>query len=522
MLRHQLIHQLQTRKNWDICIIGGGATGLGIAVDAASRGYNTILIEKFDYAKGTSSRSTKLVHGGVRYLQHGNIKLVLEALKERGILKKNAAHLVKDQSFIVPNYKWWQGPYYGMGLKLYDWMSGNLGLGPSEFLSKEEVLSKAPTLEQTGLRGGILYHDGQFDDARLAINLAQTAAERGALMLNYVGLKKFIKKDGLIIGVVAEDTLNGDSYEIISKVVINATGVFSDKIQQLDEPGKPSTLSPSQGIHIVLERSFLPGDTAILVPQTDDGRVIYAVPWHNRIIIGTTDTKIEKISSEPVPLDEEIGFLLDHISRYLTKDAGHADIKSMFAGLRPLIRANTKKTSEIARDHIILQSGSGLFSIIGGKWTTYRKMAEDVLNEVIAKGKLEQRVCITETLSIHGNQENPGTAHNYYYGSDNDVLEKLYSTDASLKGQFHPLLNYTKGHVIHAIRNEFALTIDDVLARRTRALLLDAFAAKEAARVVGEIMRAELNETNEWLEHQLIQFEMISSGYLPINKPSKI
>lgn len=522
MLRHQLIHELQTVKSWDICIIGGGATGLGIAVDAASRGYKTILIEKYDYAKGTSSRSTKLVHGGVRYLQHGNIKLVLEALKERGILKKNAGHLVKDQSFIVPNYKWWQGPYYGFGLKLYDWMSGSLGLGPSEFLTKEEVISRAPTLEQTDLRGGILYHDGQFDDARLAINLAQTAAEQGALMLNYTGLKNFLKIDGRIVGVVAEDTLNGETYEIMSKTVINATGVFSDRIQQLDEPGKPLTLSPSQGIHIVLDKSFLPGDTAILVPQTDDGRVLYAVPWHNRIIVGTTDTKIEKVSTEPVPFDEEVSFLLDHISRYLTKDAGYADIKSMFAGLRPLIRANAKKTSEIARDHVILQSVSGLFSIIGGKWTTYRKMADDLLNEVIAKGKLEQRKCITETLSIHGNQEFPGSESNYYYGTDNDVLEKLYATDESLKGLIHPLLPYTKGQVIHAIRNEFALTIDDILARRTRALLLDAVAARESAAIVGEIMRIELKETDEWLQYQLVQFDNISSKYIPINKPSII
>lgn len=522
MLRHQLIHQLHMQQRWDICIIGGGATGLGIAVDAASRGFKTILIEKYDYAKGTSSRSTKLVHGGVRYLQHGNIKLVLEALKERGILKKNAGHLVKDQSFIVPNYKWWQGPYYGFGLKLYDWMSGSLGLGPSQFLSKEEVIARAPTLEQTGLRGGILYHDGQFDDARLAINLAQTAAEQGALMLNYVGLKNFIKREGSIIGVIAEDSLNGDSYEIMSKVVINATGVFSDKVQQLDEPGKASTISPSQGIHIVLDRSFLPGNTAILVPQTDDGRVLYAVPWHNRIIVGTTDTSIEKISIEPVPFDEEVSFLLDHISRYLTKDASHADIKSMFAGLRPLIRANTKKTSEITRDHIILQSASGLFSIIGGKWTTYRKMAEDLLNEVISKGKLEPKRSITETLSIHGNQAQPGMESNYYYGSDNAILENLYATDEALKGQIHPLFPYTRGQVIHAIRNEFALTIDDVLARRTRALLLDANAAREAAAVVGEIMRTELKETNEWLEQQLTQFDNISSKYLPINKPSII
>ena len=339
-----MIQELQSHTgDWDICIIGGGATGLGTAVDAASRGYKTILFEQHDFAKGTSSRSTKLVHGGVRYLQQGNIKLVMEALRERGTLKKNAAHLVKNQSFIVPNYKWWEGPYYGLGLKVYDWMSGSLGLGPSQLLSKEEVLELAPTLDASGLRGGVLYHDGQFDDARLAINLAQTAAELGAVVLNYYKVTGFIKSNHTITGVKGKDELTGQEFEINCRSVINATGVFSDSIQQLDDEKKPSSIIPSQGIHLVLDESFLPGKTAIMIPNTDDGRVLFAVPWHNRIIVGTTDTPVTKISMEPVPFESEIDFILKHVARYLSKDPLISDIKSMFAGLRPLIKSNTKK-----------------------------------------------------------------------------------------------------------------------------------------------------------------------------------
>ena len=519
MFRIELINQLENSDQWDVCIIGGGATGLGIAVDAASRGFKTILVEQGDFAKGTSSRSTKLVHGGVRYLQHGNIRLVWSALRERGILKKNAGHLVKNLSFIVPQYKWWQGPYYGLGLKLYDWMSGSLGLGSSQLLSRDEVIERIPTIEQDGLRGGIIYHDGQFDDARLAINLAQTALEQGALMLNYFRVKDFLKAGEKIIGIVAEDALSGKEYEIKSKTVINATGVFSDSIQQMDEPGKSLTVRPSQGIHLVLDRSFLPGDIAIMVPQTDDGRVLFAVPWHNRVIVGTTETEVDSIRMEPIPLQKEVDFLLNHASRYLVKHPSYEDIKSMFAGLRPLIRAGTKKSADVSRDHIILQSASGLFSIVGGKWTTYRKMAEDVINLVISAGRLSSRPCITENLAIHGNREemefsSPG----YYYGTDNASLEKLYAGDESLKELVHPGLPYTKGMVVHAVRNELAMTVEDVLSRRTRALLLDASAARAAAIVVAGIMRKELKQTDEWVNQQLLDFDTIASGYIAVRR----
>ena len=301
-----MIQQLSATSQWDICIIGGGATGLGIAVDAASRGLKTVLLEKYDFAKGTSSRSTKLVHGGVRYLQQGNIKLVMEALKERGMLLKNAPHLAKNQSFIVPNYKWWEGSYYGLGLKVYDWMSGSLGLGASQILSREETMALAPTLDPEGLRGGVLYHDGQFDDARLAIHLAMTAADHGAVVLNYAPVQNLLKENGKVCGVNCLDTINSKQFEVKAKVVINATGIFTDAILHMDDPGADSIISPSQGVHIVLAREFLPSSNAIMIPKTDDNRVLFAVPWHKKIIVGTTDTPVREVREEPVALEEEV------------------------------------------------------------------------------------------------------------------------------------------------------------------------------------------------------------------------
>lgn len=496
-------------------VIGGGATGLGIAVDAASRGYKTILFEAYDFAKGTSSRSTKLVHGGVRYLQQGNIKLVMEALRERGILKKNAAHLVKNQSFIVPNYKWWEGPYYGIGLKVYDWMSGSLGLGPSELLSKEEVLELAPTLGAEGLRGGVLYHDGQFDDARLAINLAQTAAEQGATVLNYFPVTGLIKNHNTITGVHVKDALQKKEFSVSAKIVINATGVFSDSMQQLDDSLHPKTITPSQGIHLVFDKSFLPGNTAIMVPHTDDGRVLFAVPWHNRIIVGTTDTLVQDIAPEPIPQQEEIEFVLKHIARYLTKTPVAADIKSIFAGLRPLVKSTAKKTAAVSRDHSIIVSTSGLISVLGGKWTTYRKMAEDAVNIAAVRGKLGEKNCKTKNLPLHGNAETDQALPGYYYGSDRPHLENLLEQNREFAALLHPDLTYTVADVVWAVRHEYCMTVEDALARRTRSLLLDAAAAMQAAPLVAKWMAEELGEDAVWQASQVYEFLTIGKNYLP-------
>lgn len=516
MNRTALIGQLEAGGAWDIIIIGGGATGLGAAVDAAARGYRTILFEQADFAKGTSSRSTKLVHGGVRYLQQGNIKLVMDALKERGIMKQNAPHLVKNQSFIVPNYKWWEGPYYGLGLKVYDWMSGSLGLGASEWLSTEEVLQLAPTLDAEGLRGGVLYHDGQFDDARLAINLAQTAVEQDGVVLNYCKVTGLLKTQDKLAGVQVLDVLSGKTYEAQAKVVINATGVFTDGIQQLDDPSKSVSIAPSQGIHIVLDKAFLPGEAAIMIPHTDDGRVLFAVPWHQKIIVGTTDTSVDTISDEPVAQEEEIQFILEHAARYLTKDPTRADVKSIFAGLRPLVKSTAKKTAEISRDHSILVSDSGLVSILGGKWTTYRKMAADVINIAAVQGGLPYKEPATKELPIHGAQPTSDySTADYYYGTDKVLLDQLVKDRPELGDMLHPRLPYNKATIVWAVQQEMCMTVEDALSRRTRALLLDAQAAIEAAPLVAQLMAGEMKKGEGWVREQLEEFNAVAKHYLP-------
>jgi glycerol-3-phosphate dehydrogenase len=524
---------------WDFCIIGGGATGLGVAVDAASRGFSVLLLEEYDFAKGTSSRATKLIHGGVRYLQQGNIKLVTEALHERGILRHNAPHLVHDQSFIVPNYKWWEGPYYGLGLKVYDWMAGELGLGKSRWLSREEVLEEAPTLDAEGLRGGVLYHDGQFDDARLAINLAQTAADQGAVLVNYCRVTGLIKQVGLqtggggtggrVSGVTAVDQLTGDAFEIDAKVVINATGVFTDSILRLDDPKAEPVIAPSQGVHLILDKDFLPGRAAILVPHTDDGRVLFAVPWHDKIIIGTTDTPVSEPEIEPRALPGEIDFILAQIGKYLRKVPTRKDIRSVFAGLRPLVKSSSRKTAELARDHLILVADSGLITITGGKWTTYRRMAEDTVNKAIQRAGLPEKPCVTETLAIHGapGADEAGSGGGgvagggladgelAYYGSDAAHIIGLVRTNPQWGQRLHPRLPYIQAEVIWAARNEMCMTVEDALSRRTRSLLLDAAAAIGCAPLAASLLAAELGRDKRWEEQQINAFRDLASHYLP-------
>jgi glycerol-3-phosphate dehydrogenase len=503
MTRNNMIQALTARgvAPWDFCIIGGGATGLGVAVDAASRGFSTLLLEEYDFAKGTSSRATKLIHGGVRYLQQGNIKLVTEALHERGILRRNAPHLVRNQSFIVPNYKWWEGPYYGVGLKVYDWMAGELGLGKSRRLSREEVLELAPTLDAEGLRGGVLYHDGQFDDARLAISLAQTAAGQGAVLINYCRVGGFIKSEGRITGVQVTDQLTGRSFEVSAVAVINATGVFTDNILRMDDPHAGQVIAPSQGVHLILDKSFLPGQAAILVPHTDDGRVLFAVPWHDKIIVGTTDTPVNRPTIEPRALPEEVDFILEQIGRYLQKVPTKKDIRSVFAGLRPLVKSSSKKTAELARDHLILVSGSGLITITGGKWTTYRRMAEDTVNKAIRHARLADKKCLTENLPI--------------YNGELEGVKALVAANPHWGDPLHPRLPYIKAEIVWAAREELCITVEDALSRRTRSLLLDAAAAIECAPVVAGLLAAELGRDKAWEQQQIIYFRELAGNYLP-------
>ncbi|HKQ96948.1 MAG TPA: glycerol-3-phosphate dehydrogenase/oxidase, partial [Candidatus Polarisedimenticolia bacterium] len=431
----------ERREAWDVVVVGGGATGLGAAVDAAARGYSTLLLERDDFASATSSRSTKLVHGGVRYLRSGDIGLVLEALRERGLLMRNAPHLVTNLSFVVPAYVWWESPFYGAGLKLYDLLAGEMGLGPSRRLSVAETLRAIPTLEREGLRGAVVYHDGQFDDSRLAITLLLTLFDRGGAALNRMPVEGLLRRGGRIAGVAARDAESGRAVEIPARVVINATGVFCDALRRLDEAGARPLVSPSQGAHIVLDRSFQPGASAILVPQTDDGRVLFAVPWHDRVVVGTTDTPVEEATADPRPLDEEIDFLLSHAARYLTGDPTRADILSCFAGLRPLVRADgAASTAALSRDHTIVVSSSGLVSITGGKWTTYRLMGEDVVTRAAETAGLEKRAATTKGLVLHGGagRKVRRPAPFDVYGGDATALRRLAREEPGLDAPIHP------------------------------------------------------------------------------------
>lgn len=517
MKRELLIDRIEKETEyWDIVIIGGGATGLGTALEASSRGYKTLLLEQHDFAKGTSSRSTKLVHGGVRYLQQGNVSLVLEALHERGLLRQNAPHLVFNQSFVVPVYDWWGGPFYGIGLKLYDILAGKLGLGPSKLLSKEETLQHIPNVEPNGLVGGVIYYDGQFDDSRLAINLAQSVLDHGGTTINYMEVKSLIKNNGFASGVVAVDKETDKQYTINSRAVINATGVFTDNILRMDNPDAKKIIAVSQGVHIILDKEFLPGDSAIMVPQTDDGRVLFAVPWHNKVVVGTTDTEVPEASLEPRALEEEINFILTHAKRYMKKDPTRADVKSVFAGLRPLVRpADSKNTAAISRDHYLTISDSGLVTITGGKWTTYRRMGEDTIDKALFIAGLEEKPSITKSLRIHGWLKNVDKNDPlYFYGSEKIAITKLIEEQPALGEKLCDELPNIKAEIVWHVRNEMARTIEDVLARRIRALLLDAKASIKMAPVVAKILAEELGKTPEWEKQQVDEYTRLANEYL--------
>ncbi len=502
---------------WDVLVIGGGATGLGAAVEAASRGYHTLLIERFDFCKGTSSRSTKLAHGGVRYLEQLNLTLVLDALRERGHMLRNAPHIVHDLSFVVPAYSYFSLPYYGMGLKVYERMSGRLSFGRSELLSRNETLAKVPGIHSAGLRGGILYHDGQFDDARYAIALLRTFQDLGGTALNYVAAVGMIEQGGKIVGVKARDEEQGATFDLPAKAVINATGVHAEQILALDSQPPASLLAVSQGTHFVLPRNFLPGSTALMVPKTADGRVLFAIPWHGATMVGTTDEPVDNIPFEPRSMQSERQFLLDHIVRYFDRKPEPEEILSVWSGLRPLVRKHGGKTSQLSRDHTILVAASGLITIVGGKWTTYRRMGQDTIDRAAHVASLPTRKSTTLEMKLHGWTDDFSAASSEWervYGADLTALHGLSAQDPSLDALLHPSLPYRQREVIWAARYEMARTVEDVLARRTRALFLNARAAMEAAPAVAGLLAKELRKTESWRENQLIEFEQLAEGYL--------
>jgi glycerol-3-phosphate dehydrogenase len=518
MNRAEMISRLTDRsEKWDFIIIGGGATGIGTAIEAASRGYRTLLVEQSDFGKGTSSRSTKLIHGGVRYLKQGNLSLVLEALKERGILFRNAPHLVHNLPFVVPNYDWWEGPFYGIGLKLYDILAGREGFGDSKILTPAETVKHLPTIETQGLKGGVIYYDGQFDDARLVIDMVKTAAEQGAALVNYMAVEDILKTQGMVSGIRVRDQENDREYEVKAKVIINATGVFADRIRQLDDAQAAPLIQPSQGIHLVLDPSFLPGDSAIMIPQTDDGRVLFAIPWHGRVVIGTTETVVKAAELEPEPFPEEVEFLLSHAARYLTKDPQQSDILSIFAGLRPLVAdpERAKDSAALSRDHLIHISRAGLVTVAGGKWTTYRKMAEDVIDQAAILAQLEVVPSVSKNLNIHGYHSNARMFGEFQvYGSDAPALLNLLEDAPQYRQRLHKDLPAYAGEIIWAVRDEMARTVEDFLSRRTRSLLLNTRASMEIAPRVAEIMAEELKQDDAWKQKQVRDYLEVAKRYM--------
>jgi glycerol-3-phosphate dehydrogenase len=519
MDRKTLLSELfkQSSTEWDIIVIGGGATGLGIALDATSRGYKTLLLEQSDFAKATSSRSTKLVHGGVRYLAQGDLLLVIEALHERGLILKNAPHLTSDQEFVIPIYTLWDTVLYTVGLKFYDILAGRLSLGKSYFINRKKTKNRLPLLNKKGLKGGVVYHDGQFDDARLAISLAKTCTDRGGVLLNYFRVTGLLKNEnGKINGVIGKDVNTGIEINLNARLIINATGVFADDVIRMDNPASKPFILPSQGVHIVLDKSFLNSDSAIMIPKTDDGRVLFAIPWYDKVVVGTTDTPLDKISLEPVALESEINFILQTAQKYLVKPPKREDILCVFAGLRPLA-ANIDKpmaTKEISRRHKIILSPSQLLTITGGKWTTYRLMAEEVINRAIKEGILEKRRCVTSTLKLSESDNSIPGNRLHIYGDQSVEIEQIIGKNPEMGKPLSEHFPYTKAEIIWICRNEMPLKIEDILARRTRALFLNARASSEIAPEVAKIMAKELGFDEKWQLEQVKIYNQLVVNYL--------
>jgi glycerol-3-phosphate dehydrogenase len=519
--RAHLIAQLAKPVTYDVAVIGGGATGLGVALDAAARGFSVLLVESHDFAKGTSSRATKLVHGGVRYLAHGNISLVREALHERSTLLANAPHLAQPLAFVMPSYKFWEVPFYGVGLKIYDALAGKAGLGATEFLSAEKTMALLPNSKRAGpggrLKGGVKYWDGQFDDARLALALARTASSKGALLINYCAAIGLIHEGNTVTGLHLKDVETGKTYDVKSTSVINATGVWVDQFRQEDGQAMgrhvKAMVAPSQGVHIVVDRSFLPGNHAMLIPKTADGRVLFAVPWLGKTILGTTDTPRPDLAREPLAFKEELDFILSESARYLTKAPRREDIKSIWVGLRPLVKPadeDSDNTKGLSREHTVLVSKSGLVTVTGGKWTTYRAMAEDVLDKCFEVGLLPSRPGgVTIALKLLGAQtikqsisDAPGI---HLYGSEASAVLALPGADRELGG------GLTEAMVRFAARLEYARTVEDVLARRSRLLFLDAALAKSLAASVAALL-----EQENGVDPALNEFTALCDQYLQL------
>ena len=511
-----MLERAMEMRPWDVVVVGGGSTGLGIALDAAARGYRTLLVERGDFTSGTSSRSTKLVHGGVRYLRQGQVQLVYGALGERQRLWQNAPHLVDSLALIVPAYRWWERPYYGLGLKVYDALAGRRSLGRSRMVSRSECVNRVSTLDRRGLRGGVLYHDGQFDDARLGWTLVRTAANFGAAAVNYVEAVDLVESRGRVKGVILRDRIGGHEWAARGAVVVNATGPFADSLRQLDDPGPGPGVVLSRGVHIVVSSAYLPGSAAVLVPSTDDGRVLFAIPWHGHVVIGTTDVPVAQPSREPEPSREEVDYLIDHAGRYLARPLAHSDILSAWAGLRALVAAGSEQnTAALARDHSVSVSRRGLVTVTGGKWTTHRKVGQDAVDVAAEVGGLSPAPSVTAALRLHGYSKRREVLEPWkVYGTDADAIREMEARDGSLARLMHPSLPFRLSQAAWAARSEMAVRLEDVLARRTRALFLNARAASSAAPEVARVMAAELGRSDSWAEDEVRSFRALAKRYL--------
>ncbi len=517
MHRDAAIDQLRAGDGWfDFLIIGGGASGLGTALDAAARGYRVALIEQSDFAKGTSSRSTKLLHGGVRYLKQGNLSLVRSALRERELLLRNAPHLVRSLAFVIPGYSWRERAYYALGLALYEGLAGPHSFGRARRLSRAETLEHLPTIEPGRLAGGVLYFDGQFDDARLALTLARTAVDQGAVLANYCACTGLTKTQGRVNGALVRDLETNTEFSVRARRVINATGVFVDAVRRLDDRTAAPLVTVSQGVHLVLPREFLPGHAALMIPKTADGRVLFAIPWHNRIVVGTTDTPDVEAALEPRALPAEVAFILDHACRHLARDPVDSDVLSVFAGLRPLVRrAGIRGTADLSRGHMIATSTSGLITLTGGKWTTYRQSAEQTVDQAERLAGFAHRPGRTAGLPLRGAAgSGPAPAHLRVYGSDAQSIQNLARSESLGDTPLHPALTVRAAEVVWHARHEMARTVEDVLARRTRSLVLDARASMAAAPAVARILAAELGRDSAWVAGQVRAYEELARGWL--------
>jgi glycerol-3-phosphate dehydrogenase len=501
--------------SFDVLIVGGGATGLGLAVDAATRGYQTALVEAGDFAQATSSRATKLVHGGVRYLANGQLHLVREALRERATMLRAAPHLVRPLAFVLPVYRRWELPYYGAGLLVYDKLSGKATMGPTRVLGAKATAEQVPGIARSGLKGSVLYHDGQFNDARFALALARTAIDCGAVVANYARCERLLYENGRVFGAAVRDAESGAEEEVRARVVVNATGIFSDDLRRADDAGTAPMLTLSRGTHIVVSADVLGGKAAVIVPRTRDGRVIFAIPWEGRVVIGTTEVAVAASEMEPGHAEEEIEYLLETVGPYLEKRVTRSDVRAVFSGLRPLVRGDGRSTSRLSREHAVSVSRNGLISVAGGKWTTYRKMAQDTLDFAIRQGMLGGAACVTETLRLHGAGEGTEAEAGFEreYGSDAAEVCGLIGEDAALGAKLDGALPYTLAQVVYAVRAEMARTVEDVLSRRTRALLLDAEAAVRAAPVVAAAMARELGRDAAWAEEQVRRFAALARTF---------